>query len=308
MPLVSGGVYVVGMTSTLVEPVDVSPMDTAVDDLSSVSTERLEAAIGAGAARIAALQCKWLLLLNEFIARGGHDRWGMTPDQWLSWRCGLDRVTAREHLRVGRCISELSSIREAFAAGRLSYSKVRAITRVATPSDEADWMRLAIELPASRLAQVAGQYRTVTAAGERETAATQSLTWSWDTDGSLVGSFRLAPTEGAQFLAAIRTQQATSCPHPVDSAEAEAGPDAEAEMKGHGGVSPWKTPSTPFSKSSTDSRRRSLSLAGHRPLSLRWCCTCLRVISAQRSRLVDIWRTDPLSAREQLAGWPVTRS
>jgi hypothetical protein len=56
--------------------VDPSLMDAVLDELESVSLERLEAAIGAGAARIAAMQCKWLTLLAEFAKRDGFDRWG----------------------------------------------------------------------------------------------------------------------------------------------------------------------------------------------------------------------------------------
>lgn len=55
---------------------------------------------------------------------------------WLSWRCGLGTVAAREHVRVARALRVLPRVRAEFAAGRLSYSKVRAITRIATPELE----------------------------------------------------------------------------------------------------------------------------------------------------------------------------
>ena len=155
--------------------VDPSLMDAVLDDLESVSLERLEAAISAGAARIAAMQCKWLMLLAEFAKRNGFDRWGMLPEHWLSWRCGLDRVTAREHLRIAKGLAELPITRDAFAQGRLSYSKVRAIVRVASADDEQGWVDTAIGLPAARLARLTGQYRTITRDLENEHTHKQSL-------------------------------------------------------------------------------------------------------------------------------------
>ena len=152
----------------------------------------LEAAISAGAARIAALQCKWLLLLGEFLAREGFDRWGMTPEAWLSWRCGMERVTAREHLRVAAALRVLPATAEAFGSGRLTFSKVRVIARIATPADDRDWVDTAIAVPASHLSRLVSQVRTATKADEQKVEQARSLTWRWDSDGMLVGSFRLA--------------------------------------------------------------------------------------------------------------------
>src|SRR5919107_919809 len=55
---------------------------------------------------------------------------------WLSWRIGLAPGAAREKLRVARALGSLPSIDAAFSAARLSYSKVRALPRVATPQNE----------------------------------------------------------------------------------------------------------------------------------------------------------------------------
>lgn len=195
-------------------------MDSILGDLSTVSTERLEAALGAGAARIAALQCKWLLLLAEFVERRGFERWGMSAQHWLSWRCALDPVTAREHLRVARCLARMPAIREAFATGSVSYSKVRAITRVATEEDEQDWVATAVALPAAKLTRLTGRCKTITTQEERAPSKQQSLAWSHDDNGMLVVVVRLTPEAGAEFVAAIERQQAVGHPQPVDSAEA----------------------------------------------------------------------------------------
>ncbi|MBK7539114.1 MAG: DUF222 domain-containing protein [Myxococcales bacterium] len=56
-----------------------------------------------------------------------------TCAHWLSWRVGWDLGTAREHLRVARALHTLPLVSEALSAGQISYSKTRAITRVASP-------------------------------------------------------------------------------------------------------------------------------------------------------------------------------
>ena len=56
--------------------------------------------------------------------------------QWLSWKCQLSPGTAREHVRVARALRDLPVLRAEFSAGRLSYAKVRALTRIATPDTE----------------------------------------------------------------------------------------------------------------------------------------------------------------------------
>jgi hypothetical protein len=70
---------------------------------------------------------------------------------WLNWKCGLGLVAAREHIRVGRALEELPIFRQAFAEGRLSYSKVRAVTRVATPEREGDLIEFALAATAAQL-------------------------------------------------------------------------------------------------------------------------------------------------------------
>lgn len=171
----------------------------APEDLTDLE---LEAAIGSVAARVAALQCRFLLLAAEVDRRRLWARWGMqSAAAWLSWRCGLDAVTAREHLRVGRALAELPAVRAAFAEGRLSYSKVRSLTRAVTVADEAAWVAAAVDMPASQLETLTRAYRKVVDSGQlpRDTY----VRWSWDDDGSLMLSARLSPEHGALLLAAL---------------------------------------------------------------------------------------------------------
>jgi len=108
------------------------------------SLEQLEREICQLAGHLAAATCRWLLLVAEFDRRLGWAEWGVRScAQWLSWRCSIGLVAAREHVRVGRSLAELPLVRAAFATGELSYCKVRAITRIATPELEANLMELA---------------------------------------------------------------------------------------------------------------------------------------------------------------------
>ena len=91
--------------------------------------ERLEAQICELAGHVAAATCRFLVLLGDFDARRGWAGWEMTSCAgWLSWKCQLTAGTAREHVRVARALRDLPVIRAEFAAGRLSYAKVRALT------------------------------------------------------------------------------------------------------------------------------------------------------------------------------------
>ncbi len=122
---------------------------------------------------------------------------------WLSWRIGMDLRTAREQLRVARALAGLPLITAEFTAGRLSYSKVRAITRIATPDTEHTLLELALAGTAAHVEQVVALTRrcgTQAAAA----AAQRFLRWEWAEDGSLLLRARLPAEQGALLLAALQ--------------------------------------------------------------------------------------------------------
>lgn len=101
------------------------------------------------AGHIAAAECRFLQLLAEFDQRGGWAGDGIRScAHWLHWRAGMSLRTATEHLRVAHALQHLPKINAAFAAGRISYSKVRAITRV-TGSDTATLSRITAAIAAA---------------------------------------------------------------------------------------------------------------------------------------------------------------
>jgi hypothetical protein len=106
--------------------------------------ELLEREITELASHIHAATCRWLELIAEFDRREGWAGWGYRScAHWVSWRCGIAPGAAREHVRVARHLERLPLVRAAFAEGRLSYSKVRALTRVEEVEREDDLLALA---------------------------------------------------------------------------------------------------------------------------------------------------------------------
>jgi hypothetical protein len=169
------------------------------------SLDRLEGEIAELAGHINAAMCRWLLLIAEFEHRRGHEVSGFhCCAVWLSWRCGLAPRAAREHLRVARALGDLPEITAAFEHGELSYSKVRAITRVATGESEADLLELALEATAAQLERIVRAYRGALTVDEANAIDERRFfSWDWEDDGSLAVRGRLAGEEGALFLRAF---------------------------------------------------------------------------------------------------------
>jgi hypothetical protein len=130
-----------------------------VDGLADVPDERLEHEVAQHAAALAAATCRWLLMIAELDRRSTWAQWECrSMAHWLSWRCGLDRRTGRDHVRVARALEALPVITAAFAAGEVTYSKVRALIRVATAATEADLLETARHTTANQLERLVGAY------------------------------------------------------------------------------------------------------------------------------------------------------
>jgi hypothetical protein len=129
-----------------------------------------------------------------------------TCAHWVAEAIDVEVCTAREWLRVGRAVSVLPAIDRAFELGELSYSKVRALTRVATPENEAELCELALRVSAARLAHALAswleRHETPERTEARHRAATAVRTWV-EPDGMVAGSFRFPPLDGKSLLAAI---------------------------------------------------------------------------------------------------------
>src|SRR5918997_3466312 len=131
-----------------------------MDHPSGSPLPELATAITAGAVRLAAATAAWLRLVAEFDARGGWHGVGIhSCAHWLAWQCGMGPGAAREHVRVARALPGLPRIEAAFAAGQVSYSKVRALTRIAAPDCEAALVEFALSATASQTERFCREWR-----------------------------------------------------------------------------------------------------------------------------------------------------
>ncbi len=174
------------------------------DPIAEISLERLEHEIVELASHISAGTCRWLELVAEFDRREIWATWGCRSSaEWVAWRCGVAPRAAREHVRVARRLAELPSIHVAFGNGELSYSKVRALTRVADAASEKDFLELARHATAAQLDRIVRGMRRVSAYESQQTYDERYLSWWWERDGSLGFHGSLPGEEGALLLRAL---------------------------------------------------------------------------------------------------------
>ena len=124
----------------------------SVDDLDRAITQLVQ--------HMNAETYRMLVLVRDFDERFGWAKWGCAScAEWLAWRCGLSPGAAREKVRTANALRELPAISAAFADGRLSYSKVRALTRVAAKYDEDLLLAYALDASAAQVEDRCRQIR-----------------------------------------------------------------------------------------------------------------------------------------------------
>lgn len=207
-------------------------------DFTSLSTSQLESSITQLCADLNAATYRQLMMIAEFDTRQGWGEEGVRScAHWLSWRCGISLGAAREKVRVAHALSNLPKTCEAFSSGILSYSKVRAITRVGTKHNEDCLLSFARYGTATHLDKTvrlyrqqynhAGQYRVdyhqsaVPVDTDSNTDTTDAQRWDaenqgamhnkqhrqlfthWDEHGCLTVKARLTAEQGALVIKAI---------------------------------------------------------------------------------------------------------
>ncbi|MDE2690926.1 MAG: DUF222 domain-containing protein [Acidobacteriota bacterium] len=169
--------------------------------------ERLGEEIAALAARIDAATYELLVLIREFDEKEGWNCGFLTCAQWLAWRIGLAPGAARERVRVARALGELPVMSEAMKRGELSYSKVRALTRVARPETEKELVDLGRAGTAAHVEQVVRAWRridrTLEARDDELRDASSQVTAHIDENGMYVIRGRLAPEAGEVLMKAL---------------------------------------------------------------------------------------------------------
>ena len=177
------------------------------------SLKALEAEITQLWGHINAATAHFLALLAEFDRREGWAQHGIANcAHWLSWQCGIGPVAAREKVRVARALTSLPKIAGAFGEGRLSYSKVRALTRVATAETEDTLLNIALRGTAAHVERTVRGFRRAVRHLERDEAEAMHerryLDCWRESDGSVRLNARLAPEAGEMLLKALEAAHA----------------------------------------------------------------------------------------------------
>src|SRR5439155_19980769 len=158
-------------------------------------------------AHLDAATARLLELIRAFDARGGWNTGFRSCAAWLSWRVGLDLGAARERVRVARALGTLPLLAQALARGELSYAKVRALTRVATPETQERLLAVGRGGTADHVERIVRGWRRVDrkaeARGTSRRHASRALHVYQDDDGMVTIRGRLAPEIGAVLVQAL---------------------------------------------------------------------------------------------------------
>ena len=220
--------------------------------------EQLGERIAEQAAHLDAAMHRLLTDLREFDQRGGWHRQGaLSCAHWLAWRVGWSLVTARDHVRVARKLADFSQIDDALRRGEVSYSKVRAMLRIATPANERLLLEYARLMTGSQLENTCRKYALVLRAGlvpNPRDDEQRRYVRRRDTDDGMIKIEAVLHAEEAEMvwtmlnLAATRLTREPDQGQGDDSAESHrAAPGAGLSDRGQ------RTAATGFSRESAES-------------------------------------------------------
>jgi hypothetical protein len=184
-------------------------IDIPLDDSSTASETRrtprdrayeLGRQLQSLAAAQASLDHDFCVLVDQFDAAGAiaHFDGIKSTAHYLAWACSMNATVAREHVRVARALRGMPQVNELFRQARLSYSKVRELTRLADLVDEGELCDLALELTASQLARTVSAYRL--ASGSRIQALPERRYSSQPTGDGMVRISVVLPAEEAALI------------------------------------------------------------------------------------------------------------
>jgi hypothetical protein len=169
--------------------------------------EQLGEDIAALAMRIHAATYELLIMLRQFDGQQGWGNGFLSCAHWLSWRTGIEMGAAREKVRVANALVILPLLSGALERGEVSYAKVRALTRVATPQNEERLLYLAYHATASQVERIARAWRRCDrmeeAREDQYRHLARSVTTYVDEDGMVVLRARPAPDQGAVIQRAL---------------------------------------------------------------------------------------------------------
>jgi 5-methylcytosine-specific restriction endonuclease McrA len=186
---------------------DIHGLDVTATPEPIAQLDRLGDEIAALSAHLEAATARLLDLIREFDIKGGWNNGFRSCAAWLSWRVGLDPGAARERVRVARALGTLPRLAQALARGELSYAKVRALTRVATPETEERLLAVGRAGTAEHVEHIVRSWRRVDRQAEaRESTRQHARRWLHvyqGDDGMMVVRGRLEAEAGALLIRAL---------------------------------------------------------------------------------------------------------
>ncbi|MDX1481871.1 MAG: DUF222 domain-containing protein [Woeseiaceae bacterium] len=209
---------------------------TAVSDSVTASeAESLGDEIATLCSVLYAAEARLLAHIHRFDAAGCCEKLGFpSTAHWLNYRCGIGMNAAREKVRVANALPELPKIREAFAKGRLSYSKVRAMTRVATPQNEDNLLSVATYGTAHHVEKLVSLTRRAQRLQDDATAEAayqaRELSVRYDETGAMILNGRFPAEQGALIVKALELAMEIDFREGRENSDVDAakGEDAEA--------------------------------------------------------------------------------
>lgn len=212
-----------------------TPIPTVLD---FPDNDRLAREITLLAGQINAANYRLLKLIAAFDSAKGWSGGGTVRScaHWLNWQCGIALGAAREKVRVAHCLESLPLIDAAFASGEISYSKVRAMTRVATPENEDYLLMIARHGTANHIEQAVGKYRSVRrgldADTEKQQLNARELVYFQDDNGQWIIHARLAAEAGDLVIKAIEAAVELERTDPTANVSAETPDNGEPPAAG----------------------------------------------------------------------------
>jgi hypothetical protein len=163
-----------------------------------------------GSAHVHATMAKVARACAKFDEIGGWCDAGIRSfSHWLTVNAGFSETTSKELLRVGQAMNSLPRIDAAFAAGQLSFDKVRQVTTVATPATEHIMLEIAQGASGAQLARICRSMRRIAEANAPKQAderlRLRGLWTRWDDDGMLELKAKLTPEDAAVVQAALES-------------------------------------------------------------------------------------------------------
>jgi hypothetical protein len=278
-PSVDAAAVLAGRELTWLDQLEVAATAERDETLADLSDDQLTLEVGRQAARVAAATARYLQLLAEVLVRGlWADHGARTPAHWLSHEVGVGASTAADHVRVALRLRELPLIRSRFASGTLSYTKVRAITRIAVPELEPMLIEWCASATGAEVERIVRAFRRT---ARRPTTPDAGRTWRRRSNGDGTSTLTItAPDDDIAELEAV-------CGRVVDHDDAEDAAAAPSEEDTADGSSAEDTAAGSSAEDGTDDSSAEDGDRRARPRQARLVDALLHLVAAARDGDVD---------------------